>query len=158
ATMWVGALSLSGIPFFAGYYSKDTILDAAWASGTAVGRYGWSLGTAAAFMTAFYISRVMFMTFHGEPRADHETMHHAHESPWVMRVPFRVLAIGAAVAGYVGYDWFVGAGRAAFWKPAILVLPRYDALAAAEGVPAVFRYLPLVLGLGGIATAYLFYV
>lgn len=58
-TMWVGALSLSGIPPFSGYWSKDTILDAAWASGSAVGRYGWVLGTAAAFMTAFYISRVM---------------------------------------------------------------------------------------------------
>ena len=85
ATMWVGALSLSGIPSFSGFYSKDTILDATWASGTAVGRYAWCLGTLAAFMTAFYISRVMFMTFHGEPRADEETMHHAHESPWVMR-------------------------------------------------------------------------
>src|SRR6202048_1222210 len=83
-TMWVGALSLSAIPLFSGYYSKDTILDAAWASGTAVGRYAWVLGTVAALMTAFYISRVMFMTFHGEPRAGEETMHHAHESPWVM--------------------------------------------------------------------------
>src|SRR6266436_78871 len=64
-TMWIGALSLSAIPFFSGYYSKDTILDAAWASGSAVGRYAWVLGTVAALMTAFYISRVMFMTFHG---------------------------------------------------------------------------------------------
>ena len=98
-TMWIGALSLSGIPPFSGYWSKDTILDAAWASGSAVGRYGWVLGTVAAFMTAFYIARVMFMTFHGEPRADHETMHHAHESPWVMRIPLIALAIGAAVLG-----------------------------------------------------------
>ena len=72
-TMWIGALSLSALPFFSGYYSKDTILEAAWASGSAVGRYAWVLGTIAALMTAFYISRVMFMTFHGEPRAGEES-------------------------------------------------------------------------------------
>src|SRR5256886_5310099 len=123
-TMWVGALSLSAIPLFSGYYSKDTILEAAWASGTAVGRYAWVLGTVAALMTAFYISRVMFMTFHGEPRAGEEAMHHAHESPWVMLVPLIVLAIGAAFFGYLGYDFFVGADRAGFWKSSILVLPQ----------------------------------
>jgi len=158
ATMWVGALSLSAIPFFSGYYSKDTILDAAWASGTAVGRYAWLLGTVGAFMTAFYISRVMFMTFHGEPRAAEETMHHAHESPWVMLVPLIVLAIGAAFFGFLGYDFFVGHDRAGFWKSAILVLPQYDSLDAAEGNPLLVRYLPLIVAVIGIAVAYVFYV
>jgi NADH-quinone oxidoreductase subunit L len=158
ATMWVGALSLSAIPFFSGYYSKDTILDAAWASGTAVGRYAWVLGTVGAFMTAFYISRVMFMTFHGEPRAGEEAMHHAHESPWVMLVPLIVLAIGAAFFGFLGYDFFVGHDRAGFWKSAILVLPQYDSLDAAEGNPLLVRYLPLIVAVIGIAVAYVFYV
>jgi NADH-quinone oxidoreductase subunit L len=158
ATMWVGALSLSGIPLFSGYYSKDTILEAAWAAGTAVGRYGWCLGTLAAFMTAFYISRVMFMTFHGEPRADEETMHHAHESPWVMLIPLLVLATGATVFGFIGYEFFVGPERASFWKSSILVLPQYDSLAKVEEIPQLVRYLPLIVGLLGIATAYVFYV
>jgi NADH-quinone oxidoreductase subunit L len=158
ATMWVGALSLSAIPWFSGYFSKDMILDAAWAAGTAVGRYAWVLGTIAAFMTAFYISRVMFMTFHGEPRADEETMHHAHESPWVMTIPLIVLAIGAALFGYLGYDFFVGDERASFWKSAILVLPQHDALAAAENIPFIIRYMPLIFGILGIAVAYVFYI
>jgi NADH-quinone oxidoreductase subunit L len=158
ATMWVGALSLSAIPFFSGYYSKDTILDVAWASGTAVGRYAWVLGTLAAFMTAFYISRVMFMTFHGKPRAGEEVMHHAHESPWVMLVPLIVLAIGAAFFGFLGYDFFVGHDRASFWKSAILVLPQHDSLDAAEGNPFLIRYLPLTVAVIGIAIAYVFYV
>jgi NADH-quinone oxidoreductase subunit L len=157
-TMWIGALSLSGIPPFSGYWSKDTIIDADWAAGTAVGRYAWFLGTLAAFMTAFYISRVMFMTFHGEPRASAEAMHHAHESPWVMRIPLIVLAIGAAFFGYLGYDYFVGAESAGFWKNTILVLPKNNALAAAEHVPQLIRYLPLLAGILGIATAYIFYI
>jgi NADH-quinone oxidoreductase subunit L len=157
-TMWVGALSLSGIPFFSGYFSKDTILSATWASGTAVGRYSFVLGTLAAFMTAFYISRVMFMTFHGKPRADEETMHHAHESPWVMRIPLLVLALGAAVAGGFAFAAFVGDEHAGFWRSSILVLPEHTALAQAEQVPLVIAYLPLFFGVLGIATAYVFYV
>ena len=156
--MWVGALSLSALPFFSGYYSKDTILEAAWASGSAVGRYAWVLGTIAALMTAFYISRVMFMTFHGEPRAGEEAMHHAHESPWVMLIPLIVLAVGATFFGFLGYDFFVGDERAAFWKTSILVLPQYDSLAAAEGVPALVRFMPLIFALIGIAIAYVFYI
>jgi len=157
-TMWIGALSLSALPFFSGYYSKDTILEAAWGSGTAVGRYAWVLGTVAAFMTAFYISRVMFMTFHGEPRADAETMHHAHESPWVMLIPLIVLAIGATFFGFLGYDFFVGDDRVEFWKSSILVLPQLDSLAAAESVPAVVRYMPLIFALIGISVAYVLYI
>jgi NADH-quinone oxidoreductase subunit L len=157
-TMWVGALSLSAIPPFSGYWSKDTILDAAWASGTAAGRYGWCLGTLAAFMTAFYISRVMFMTFHGEPRADEETMHHAHEAPWVMLIPLIVLAIGAAFFGWLGYGYFVGADRTHFWNGAILVLRGHDALAKAEQIPAVIAYMPLLAAVLGIAVAYVFYI
>jgi NADH-quinone oxidoreductase subunit L len=158
ALMWIGSLSLAGIPFFAGYYSKDTILAAAWASGTAVGRYSFVLGSFAAFMTAFYSWRLLFMTFHGEPRADEETMHHAHESPWVMLIPLFVLAAGAVFAGYLMYGDFVGAARNAFWKGSILVLPGHDAIAGAERIPGYIALVPFVLALAGIATAYLAYV
>jgi NADH-quinone oxidoreductase subunit L len=161
-TMWIGALSLSAIGIwgvgFSGYFSKDTILEAAWVSGTAVGRYGWVLGTLTAFMTAFYISRVMFMTFHGESRADEETLHHAHDAPWVMLVPLIVLAIGATAFGGLGYSYFVGSQHDAFWKSSIFVLPQLNSLGRLEGVPLVVRYLPLVMALLGIGVAYVFYV
>jgi NADH-quinone oxidoreductase subunit L len=157
AVMWIGSLSLAGIPFFAGYYSKDSILNAAWASGTAVGRYSFCLGIFTAFLTAFYSWRLLIMTFHGKPRADAETLHHVHESPWVMLVPLFVLAIGAAIAGYLADEYFVGSDRAAFWQHAILVLPQHDALAASEHLPGIIEFLPLIAGVLGIATAYLCY-
>src|SRR6185437_10559151 len=63
ALMWIGSLSLAGIPFFSGFFSKDSILAAAWASGTAVGRYSFCLGVFTAFLTAFYSWRLIIMTF-----------------------------------------------------------------------------------------------
>src|SRR5579864_7081615 len=155
--MWIGSLSLAGIPFFAGYYSKDAILAAAWASGTAVGRYSFCLGVFTAFLTAFYSWRLLIMTFHGKPRADAETMHHVHESPWVMLIPLFVLAAGAVAAGAIFEGWFVGAERAEFWKHAILVLPAHDSIARSESLTGIIGYLPLIAGVLGIATAYVCY-
>jgi NADH-quinone oxidoreductase subunit L len=156
--MWIGSLSLAGIPPFSGFFSKDTILEAAWASGTAVGGYSFILGLIGAFMTAFYSWRLLLMTFHGEPHADHETMEHAHESPWVMLIPLFVLALGAVVAGYAVEGYFVGPERDAFWKHSLLVLPAHDPLAPGHEVSPVIGWLPLVFGLLGIAVAYYAYV
>jgi len=156
--MWIGSLSLCGIPPFSGYYSKDTIIAASWAAGSAVGRYSYCLGTFTAFLTAFYSWRLIIMTFHGKPRANHETMHHVHESAWSMLIPLIVLAMGATFIGYFAYPYFVGADRAAFWKSTILVLPGHDSIGAAEGNPAVIDYLPLAAALFGIALAYVCYM
>ncbi len=155
--MWIGSLSLAGIPFFAGYFSKDAILAAAWASDSAVGRYSFTLGVFTAFLTAFYSWRLLILTFHGKPRADEETLHHVHESPWVMLLPLIVLAVGAVVAGMIFEGWFVGPERVEFWKHAILVLPAHDSLAKAESLTGIIQYLPLIAGVLGIATAYLCY-
>src|SRR3990167_1315746 len=106
AMMWIGSLALAGVPFFAGYYSKDLILESEWASNSAVGHFAYYMGIAAALMTAFYSWRLIIMTFHGKPRADHHTMEHVHESPAVMIVPFVVLAIGAIFSGSTLYEGF----------------------------------------------------
>ncbi len=156
--MWIGSLALAGIWPFAGYYSKDLILEASWAAGTTVGHYGYWLGTFAAFLTAFYSWRLIFMTFHGKARASKEVMAHVHESPPVMILPLVVLAAGATFAGMIGYHWLVGAGREAFWGDSILVLPGHDSIAAAESVPFWVSKLPLALGLLGIFVAWIAYV
>jgi len=158
ALMWIGSLALAGIPPFAGYFSKDVILEAAWASGSGVGLYAFCLGVAAAFLTAFYSWRLLFLTFHGAPRASAEAMHHVHESPQVMILPLVVLAAGAIFAGWLGYNDFVGEGREAFWRDSILVLPEHASLEAAHHAPLWVGLSPFVMGLLGIAVAWLAYI
>jgi NADH-quinone oxidoreductase subunit L len=156
--MWIGSLALAGIWPFAGYYSKDVILEAAYAAHTGVGLYAFWLGIFAAFITAFYSWRLLFLTFHGKPRADREVMHHVHESPMVMLAPLFVLAAGAICAGFVGYDLFVGSRWEQFWRDSILVLPDHPGLEGAHHVPEWVSTLPLVAGLAGIAVAWVVYI
>lgn len=96
----IGALAISGVPLFSGFFSKDEILIAAWAHGNTV--LFW-LAVIAAFFTAFYMFRLFFMVFTGEPRSDISKI---HESPSVMTLPMIVLGILAVVAGYVNTPWF----------------------------------------------------
>ncbi len=109
--MWIGSLALAGIPPFAGFYSKDMVLEAAWADQSAWGQYAYWMGIAAALMTAFYSFRLIFMTFHGKPRASEKVMSHVHESPAVMLAPLMVLGAGAILAGFVFYQSFVGSSH-----------------------------------------------
>ncbi|MDP6895430.1 MAG: NADH-quinone oxidoreductase subunit L, partial [Rhodospirillales bacterium] len=158
ALMWIGSLALAGVPFFAGFYSKDIVLEAAYAAETGIGQYAFWLGLLAAFLTAFYSWRLLFMTFHGEPRADEKTMAHVHESPKVMTLPLFVLAIGALFSGYVAYDYFVGAKAAEFWGDAILILDHHKALENAYQVPTWVKLSPIVVGVLGIGLAYVLYI
>jgi len=164
--MWIGTLSLAGIGIpgifehglgFAGFHSKDTILEAAYAAHTGVGSFAYWAGIAAAFMTAFYSGRLMFLTFYGHPR-DHHAYDHAHESPAVMLVPLYVLGIGAVAAGFVAADWFVGEDLPHFWASSVFILPEHHALHEAHHVPTWVGVLPLVMGLGGLALSWYFYL
>jgi NADH-quinone oxidoreductase subunit L len=156
--MWIGSLALAGIPPFAGFYSKDIVLEAAWGAHTGVGQYAFWLGITAAFLTAFYSWRLLIMTFHGAPRADETTMAHVHESPMVMVLPLVVLAAGACLAGVLAYDLMVGHHMAEFWGKSIVVLEHHKAMENAHHVPLWVKLLPLVVGVAGIAMAYVFYM
>ncbi|MEI4470531.1 NADH-quinone oxidoreductase subunit L [Frigidibacter sp. MR17.24] len=109
--MMIGTLAITGVGIplthigFAGFLSKDAIIESAYASG--VGYAFWMLVIAAAF-TSFYSWRLIFMTFFGKPRGDHHAHDHAHESPMVMLVPLGVLALGAVFSGMVWYNSFFG--------------------------------------------------
>ncbi len=163
--MVIGNLALTGIPPFAGYFSKDTILEAALAAGTTTGNYGYLLGMIVVFLTSFYSWRLTFLTFFGAPRADHHTMEHIHESPKIMTIPLGVLAVGAVFAGMLGVHYFVGEGREHFWGEAIKVLPAQDSLHKMHeheehmsAVGHLVALLPLILSLSGLALAYQFYI
>ncbi len=110
--MMIGTLAITGVGIplthigFAGFLSKDAVIESAWA-GTQGGYAFWMLVIAALF-TSFYSWRLMFMTFFGKPRGDKHTHEHAHESPMVMLVPLGVLALGSVFAGMLWYGSFFG--------------------------------------------------
>jgi NADH-quinone oxidoreductase subunit L len=156
--MWIGSLALAGLPFFAGFYSKDIIIESAFGAGSTVGMLAFVFGILAACMTAFYSWRLLFMTFHGEPRADEKVMAHVHESPPVMLVPLYVLAAGAIFSGILFAGMMVGDHYHDFWGHSILILEQHHALHEAHHVPIWVKVLPIVVSLFGIWLAYVFYI
>ena len=108
ATMFVGTLAIAGIPPLAGFFSKDEILWQAWSSNGGAFRVLWFIGFATALMTSFYMFRLVYLTFFGQPRMSHEVEHHLHESPKSMTGPLVILAICAVFAGFLGVPHSLG--------------------------------------------------
>ena len=107
-TMLIATLAIAGISPFAGFFSKDEILWQAWSREGGAYRLLWFIGYATALMTAFYMFRLMYLTFRGQPRMSHEVEHHIHESPRSMTVPLVVLAVCAIFAGWLGWPHSLG--------------------------------------------------
>jgi len=110
AMMFIGSLSLIGFPFLTGFYSKDVILEMSYSSYTVVGHFAHALGTVAAFFTAFYSMRLLYLTFLSEPIGYKSVMEGVHESPLNMTTPLGLLAVGSIFIGYISRDWSVGMG------------------------------------------------
>lgn len=164
--MWIGSLALAGVGIpgiigFAGFYSKDMILEVAFGAGSVTGYLAFAFGIAAALMTAFYSWRLLFMTFHGQPRANEKVMAHVHESPPVMLWPLYVLAFGAIVSGVVLYGPFVGHHFQEFWGDSIVILADSHGetiIEHAHHVPFWIKALPVFITLFGIWLAWQFYI
>jgi NADH-quinone oxidoreductase subunit L len=107
-TMLIGTIAIAGFPPLAGFFSKDEILWQAWSSNGGAMRPLWYIGYATAIMTAFYMFRLVWLTFFSQPRMDHETEHHVHESPKAMTVPLVVLAVCSIFAGFLGVPHALG--------------------------------------------------
>ena len=160
--MLIGTLALTGVGIphlggFAGFHSKDAIVEAAYAAHTPGNFAFWAL-VVAAFMTSFYSWRLMYLTFHGETRADHHTYDHAHESPWVMLIPLILLATGAVLAGIVFQSAFFGGGYDAFWRGALFEAPGKDIRHHMHELPGWVPWAPTLAMLSGLALATLYYV
>jgi NADH-quinone oxidoreductase subunit L len=160
--MLIGTLALTGVGIphligFAGFYSKDAIIEASYAAHTP-NNYAFWLLVIAAFMTAFYSWRLMFMTFHGRTRADHETFEHAHESPFVMLVALAVLAAGATASGLAFQHFFIGEGYKEFWGKALFEGPNNHILHAMHEIPGWAVWSSTVAMAGGFGLAWLYYI
>ena len=107
-TMWIGAIAIAGIPGLAGFFSKDEILWQAWSSNGGDLRWLWVIGFLTAGLTAFYMFRLMYMTFYGVSRVESQAARHVHESPKSMTVPLMVLAAGSILAGWIGTPMVFG--------------------------------------------------
>ena len=139
-TMFAGALAIAGIPPLAGFFSKDEILWQTWSSQHGTYRFLWYLGFATALMTAFYMFRLIYLTFFGESRVSHEVEHHIHESPRSMTLPLILLALGSIFAGWLGWPHSLGGENRFEQFLAPVFAPGAEALRAAEtatdpGVP-----------------------
>jgi NADH-quinone oxidoreductase subunit L len=197
AVMTIGTISITGLGIpgvelgFAGFYSKDSIIHAAYAAGVAgdpMGYFAFVMGVFVAGLTAFYSWRLAFFTFNGHARwtpedleqhwhnrdhhddhasaaqiethsePDHGDHHHLpHESPWSMRVPLILLAIGAMAAGYVFEEKFIGAEQVEFWRGAIFTAVNNHVLAKHE-MPLLVEQAPLIVAVIGLLAAYYVYI
>lgn len=157
AMMLIGTLAITGFPFLAGYYSKDAIIESAWASHNHFALYGWLMTVAAAALTSFYSWRLVFMTFHGHPH-DHHHYEHAHESPAVMTIPLGILAVGSVIAGFALYNQFVGEDVHEFFRHSIFMGTENHILHAIHDIPGWAKHLPTVMMVLGFVVAYWFYI
>lgn len=127
-TFLIGGLALSAVPPFAGFYSKDTIIEATKLVEIPGGAYAYFCVAAGALVTAVYTFRAFFMTFHGAPRMDKKTFSHVHESPWVVWFPLVMLAIPSVILGYVLYMPILF-DAPTLLSPSLFVLPQHNVLA-----------------------------
>lgn len=156
AVVWIGSLALAGVFPFAGYWSKDAILNALWVSGDSWSHYAWVLGTVTAFLTAFYSWRLILLVFHGRA-ADAHALEAARESPAVMTVPLVCLSVGAVFAGLLLAPFYIGAHQTAFWNGAIFNAPGNLVMERLEQAPSLIALLPSLAGIAGIGLAFVFY-
>lgn len=161
-TMLIGSLALIGFPFFSGFYSKDTIIEAVHLSTLPGADIAYWVVLGSVFVTALYSFRMFFLVFHTNPRMDEHTRSHLHESPSVVWVPLVLLAIPSVIAG----AWFVGPMFEGFFGQSIFVLPEHAVMTklAEEYHGSVqmalhgFQSFPFWLALAGILVAWLVYV
>jgi len=164
-TMLVATLAIAGVFPLAGFFSKDEILWSAFSSTTGIGKLLWAAGLVGAFLTAFYMFRLYFMTFHGASRVTPEAKHHLHESPGSMTNPLLLLAVLSAIGGFVQVPLLAGGQRLGAWlEPVFADAARLQGhgtgahAAHNPGLEVALMAISLAVALAGIFVAHRFYV
>jgi NADH-quinone oxidoreductase subunit L len=153
--MVIGTLALTGFPLTAGYFSKDAIIESAFATHNPIGPYGFLLTVVAAGLTSFYSWRLIFKTFHGEPH-DQEHYEAAQESPLWMLVPIGILAAGSILAGFPFKELFAGHGVEEFFRESVKMNPHI--IEDMHRIPETIAFLPTLMMAIGFLVSWLFYI
>ncbi len=153
--MVIGTLALTGFPLTAGYFSKDAIIESAYASHNPFALYGFLMTVVAAGLTSFYSWRLIFKTFHGEPH-DQEHYEAAHEAPMWMLIPIGILAAGSILAGFPFKELFAGHGVEEFFRESVKMNPHI--IEDMENIPEAMKLLPTAMMALGFVVSWLFYV
>lgn len=157
SAMVIGSLALMGFPFLTGFYSKDLILELAYGSFTVEGRFVHTLGTLAAFFTAYYSTRLLSLTFLRPANGNKYLYEHAHEAPFAMSAPLVILSLGSIFIGYLSRDMFVGMGSD-FWGNSLFTLPTKMYTLESEWLDASVKMIPLIFSFSGAGLAIFHYL
>ena len=156
-TMVIGTLALTGFPLTAGYFSKDAIIEAAYAGHNPMALYAFWATAIGAALTAFYSWRLIFMTFHGSPY-DHHHYQAAHESPLVMLIPLGFLAAGSIFSGFPFQELFVGPDVKQFFGDSLKFAPDNHIFEDMHHIPYLVSVLPTLMMAAGFVVAWEFYL
>jgi proton-translocating NADH-quinone oxidoreductase chain L len=153
STMLIGSLALMGFPFLTGFFSKDVILEIAYAKYTYIGHFSYYLGAFAAFFTSFYSIRLLFLVFLSEPNGNKLTIIKAEEGSWQINFCLFILALFSVTIGFFTRDFFIGVGSSSF-SGSIFTLPQNHTLTDIEFISLRYKIFPLVISFFGASLAY----
>ena len=157
STMVIGSLALIGFPFLTGFYSKDVILEVAYGKYTSQGHFSYTLGTIGAFLTAFYSTRLIYLTFLSKPNGYKSILCSAFDSSYQISSSLFLLVIPSVLIGFYAKDMIIGFGSD-FWGNAIFVTFKNMNRVDSEFITHFYKTLPVILSLLGVTSSFLLYL
>jgi len=154
--MVIGSLALIGFPFLTGFYSKDVILEVAYGKYSNEGHFSYTLGTIGAFLTAFYSTRLLYLTFLSSPNGYKSVITYAYDSSYQICISLAVLSVPSMFIGFYSKDMIIGLGTD-FWGNSLFVLPKNMNMIDAEFIDHSFKVLPVIFSLLGAFSSLIFY-
>jgi len=154
--MLIGSLALAGFPFLTGFYSKDLILESAFGCFTTIGHFGYYLGLFSAFITAFYSTRLLFLTFLSKPNGFRVMYEKSGDSSYFICIVLNILVIPSIFIGFYSKDLFVGFGTDT-WSTSIYIDPKNISMLDGEFIPFFFKTIPVWFSIFGLVSCFLLY-